>query len=160
MDDYQHLLHPRTSVIVQDAGLWRRASAFIIDILIIDIFVTAPMTPVFEPMLQRMQENTVTTMTYTNMELAAVLLIFTIAWIYFSLFEYLLGQTPGMMLMRLRTQGPRGITHMLMRNSFLLPFFPFIILWAVEPFAIGFWRRSVLEHITGTRTVHEQRIIA
>jgi uncharacterized RDD family membrane protein YckC len=159
MNDYRHLLSPRMTTIVQDAGFWRRTGAFLIDILILDILVTAPFTALFEQMLRRIDTAGITAVVYTNKELAAIALVFLIAYIYFTLFEYLLSQTPGMMLLGTRAQGMTGIARMLIRNSFLLPFFPFILLWLIEPFAIIIWRRSVLEHLSGTRTIYARHII-
>jgi hypothetical protein len=159
MSDYRHLLSPRITTVVQDAGFFRRLIAFVLDILIIDILVTAPFTPLFEPMLERMRTTGIATMAYTNMEIAAIMLVFIIAYAYFTLFEYLLSQTPGMILANTRVHGETSIMKTLVRNSFMLPFFPFILLWIIEPVAIAFWHRSVLEHLTGTRTVHRRSII-
>lgn len=157
MGSYRRLLRPRTETVVQDAGLLRRACGFLADLLIIDIIITAPFTPVLRGLAARAQASGFADVIYSGRELAAIVAVFLVAYLYFVLFEYVLGQTPGMMLVGTRTSGSLG--QHLVRNSFLLPFFPFVAFWLIEPAAIGFWRRGVLERISGTRTVHERTIL-
>ena len=157
MADYTHLLTPRATRVLQEASPLRRAGAFLLDILCIDLIVTAPFTPLFTSMVGRIGKTGITGFTYTARELALVVVIFLIAYAYFVLFEYVLGQTPGMML--LGTVAEPALWQALVRNSFLLPFFPFVMFWFIEPFAILFSRRGVLERISGTRTFHQREVL-
>lgn len=149
--------------VVQDASFLRRALAFIIDLAIIDVVLTAPFTSLFAGAVTRAERLGVTGFAYTTRELAMILTVFLILYGYFVLFEYLLDQTPGMMITNTMVRGEQGtsggIVSFLVRNCFLIPIFPFILFWVIEPFAIIFWRRSVLEHLTKTRTVYERSII-
>jgi hypothetical protein len=79
-------------------------------------------------------------------------------YLYFVLFEYLLGQTPGMMLLSLRMEGNSGIFAVMLRNSFIFPVLPFILLWVIEPIMIAIRRRGILEQLSGTRTLHSKNI--
>ena len=148
---------------VQDASFLRRAIAFIIDLFIIDVVLTAPFTSLFAGMVARAEHLGVTSVSYTTREMAMILTLFLLIYAYFVLFEYLLCQTPGMMLASTIVRGEKGrfsgIFSIIVRNCFLLPFFPFLLFWVIEPLAIIFLRRSVLEHLTKTRTVHERAII-
>jgi len=79
---------------------------------------------------------------------------------YFSFFEYKLGQTPGMMLLKLKvisTESKKklGFWKIVLRNIYVFPYFPFSILWVVEPLMIIFKRERILELMTKTKTVEE-----
>ena len=63
------------------------------------------------------------------------------------------------MVANTQVSGDGKLRTFLIRNSFILPFFPFIALWVIEPIAIIFWRRSILEHLTKTRTIYQRDII-
>jgi hypothetical protein len=54
-------------------------------------------------------------------------------------------------------RGTQGITmpRALLRNCFVLPFFPFYVFWFVEPLYLAFYKERFLERITGTKTVFE-----
>jgi len=159
MEDYRSLLNPRMANVVQDASFLRRAGAFLVDILLLDMVVTAPFTTILQNLATRAERVGFSALTYTGTELAAAVFLFLIIYLYFVLFEYLLGQTLGMMLMNTRVIGRNSIWSALARNSFLLPVFPFIVFWIVEPVAILFWRRGVLEQLSQTRTIHQQTIV-
>jgi hypothetical protein len=158
MSDLLHLLSPRTANIEQSASFWRRALAFLFDLLLIDALITAPFTPLFTGLIAR-TGNDPFNVVFTRTEIIAVALLFLIVYVYFVLFEYLLGQTVGMMLLDIRMDGVRPLWAAAVRNVFLFPVFPLVILWVAEPIAIAVWRRSLLEQLTGTRTVHRQTIL-
>jgi uncharacterized RDD family membrane protein YckC len=152
---FASLLAPRTAKVVQDASFLRRLGSLLVDIAILDLFVTAPFAALFAPLLN--QE--LSAITYSGREMAAVIALFLIVYAYFVLFEYLLRQTPGMMLLRTHLSGKDHIGAVMLRNSFILPVFPFILFWVIEPLAILFWKRGVLERVSNTRTVHQRSII-
>lgn len=154
----KHLFFPQDQVVVQDASFLRRLGAFIIDILLLDIIITAPFSPLFSRWLSLAQSDSLSSFTYTNKELAAVFTLALIFMTYFVLFEYLLGQTFGMMILKTRTETGMLWQHVV-RNVFFIPVFPIILLWIVEPISILIWKRSVLEHITNTRTIHEKKLL-
>ena len=156
MNDYRSLLHPKQANVAEEAGFLRRAFAFLADLLIIDLFLAAPFLPVLSDLVGRVQHEG-TVLQYTGSELAAIVLLCTIAYLYFVLFEYTLGQTPGMMLAQTRVEGD-GLGRMLLRNSLLLPVFPFIAFWIIEPLAIVWARRGVLEYLSSTRTIHQRTL--
>jgi hypothetical protein len=156
MSDYQHLLMPRTARIVQQASFLRRTGAFLLDLLVIDFFLAAPFASLLERLAGRLQDGF--TISYTSTELVAITLLFVVMYAYFVLFEYLLGQTIGMMLMATKLDGNDTAGAILLRNSFILPFFPFIVFWIIEPVAILFWRRGALEYLSRTRTTHQRQV--
>jgi hypothetical protein len=158
MRDYHELLQPRTAKVKQDASFLRRAFAFIFDLLVIDIIVAAPFAPVFKGMMARAEHGAWGTIVATNKELGAAMLLFLIIYLYFVLFEYLIGQTLGMILLDIKVEGDTGIFAILVRNCFILPVFPFIAFWIIEPIAIIIWRRGALEFLSRTRTLYHRKV--
>jgi len=159
MSDYRSLLSPRTANVVQDASFLRRMFAFLFDFALIDLFIAAPFASLFENLVTRTEREGYIGLVYTHQEIAAATLLFAVIFFYFVLFEYLLQQTPGMMLLNTKVEGQPGLARVLLRNSFILPVFPFIILWFVEPLTIILRKRSVLEQLTNTRTLYQRKII-
>jgi hypothetical protein len=155
---YSDLLRPRKAKIVQDAGFFRRFCSFVIDVFILDLLVTAPFTPLFSSLVSR-ASNAGWNVHYTSTEIAAVIFLFALIYLYFVLFEYFLGQTFGMMLANTRLAGDDSLGTIMVRNSFIIPVFPFVLLWIAEPLAVFFWRRSILEQLTKTRTVYQREVV-
>jgi len=155
--DFQHLLNPRKASVQHTASFWRRATAFIIDIILLDIIVTAPFTSIFEGMLARTES--ILAVTYTAQEFAAILGLFLVVYGYFVVFEYVLGQTPGMMLLGTRAENTEELWRPLVRNSFLLPAFPFVLFWLIEPIVILLKKQSVLERLSSTRTTYTREVV-
>ncbi len=152
MARFSHLLQPRPRSLKREAGLPRRAGAFFLDVFLIDLLLTGP----FRPVLSRRIEWPFTP---TQEELAATMVLFLIAYAYFVLFEYLLGQTPGMMLLSTRTNNLPRVWQALTRNCFLIPVFPFVLLWILEPLMILFTGRGILERLSNTRTLYDRRVV-
>jgi len=81
--------------------------------------------------------------------------------LYFALFERALGQTIGKMLMKITSvtleNRQMSFWQALGRNLFLLPFVPFIFLWAIDPVFIMLKKRSLSETFTKTKTVEGEK---
>lgn len=156
--DYEHLLKPRSQEVRQNASFLRRLGAFIVDILVIDLVMTAPFTSLLAGLVARAQASGFSSVAYTQRELAIIVVMFLMAYLYFVLFEYVLGQTIGMMVANTRISDGQ-LWQILVRNSFVIPLFPFIIFWVVEPLAVLFGRRGVLERLSGTRTLYTKEVL-
>ena len=155
--DFQHLLNPRKASVKHNATFWRRAGAFIVDILILDILITAPFTKIFEGMLAR--SPSVFAVSYSAAELAAIIGLFLVVYGYFVVFEYVLGQTPGMMLLGTQAENTEELWRPVVRNSFLLPTFPFVLFWIIEPIAIILGKQGILERLSSTRTTYSREVL-
>ena len=158
MERYASLLRPRVGSVETPAPFGRRALALIADVLVLDLIVTAPFTPVLAPLIARVETGSLLAIAYSVREAAAIALLFTIALAYFALFEYVLGQTPGMMLLDTRVRTRPTLLQSLGRNLFLIPVGPLILLWVVEPILAAVTRHTLLERVTGTRTVRTQYV--
>ncbi len=159
MKEYLRLLRPRSTIVESPASFWHRALALLVDILIIDLIVTAPFTALFAPFVDRIQAGSWWTITYTNAQFAGMMVLLLLAYAYFALFEYTLGQTPGMMLADTRVRGQMRLWQAAVRNAFLIPFTPVLLLWIAEPILVAIRRESLLERLTGTRTVRVRHVI-
>jgi uncharacterized RDD family membrane protein YckC len=150
-DLYASLNLPTQRVHVRDASFLRRLLAFLTDVLIIDLALFAPFK---DAMAGSFELSSVLhgTLQLTTAMYAAGITIALLALAYFMLFEYLLGQTLGMMLLGIHAQNVT-LWRAFVRNLYLLPVFPFPILWVLEPLHL-LWRKTrYLEMITKTRTV-------
>lgn len=159
MKEYLRLLRPRSTIVESPASFWRRAFALIVDILIIDLVVTAPFTALFTPLVAELRAGAWSTIAYTSAQFAGMIVLALLAYAYFALFEYTLGQTPGMILADTRVRGQVRLWQAAVRNAFLIPLLPVILLWIVEPILIALRKESLLERLTGTRTIRTRQVI-
>lgn len=135
------------------ATFWKRALAFIFDLLVINLVVAWP----FQSALQQFAVGKLSFDTVLPTEAYfIVLMMFILAWFYFTFLEYYVGQTPGQMLMNMKSvsnDNNMTFSKALFRNIFILPFFPFYILWILEPIHLAFYKQRILERWTNTNTV-------
>ncbi len=142
------------------AQFWKRTFSFIIDLVIIDLVIFYPFNGVFANFfnINIGSENIPSSIYFI------VFIISLLAWLYFTFFEYYLGQSPGQMLTKIRVISIKDVKgkseslnfwQALLRNCFILPFFPFYILWIMEPFYLAFYKERFLERLSVTRTVSD-----
>ena len=148
---YAGLNLPGMRVHERDAPFWRRTAAFLLDILILDFLVVAPFR---DALLGTVSWERIIhgAFVFPSTAYAAGVVIALLAFGYFALFEYTLCQTPGMMLFSIQTQGVT-LTRAFIRNLYLVPLFPFPLLWIVEPLFLLFLGTRWLERLSGTRTI-------
>jgi hypothetical protein len=150
-DLYAKLNLPQARIHVRDAGFWRRLAAFVLDLLLLDSAVFLPFSSFFSLSIDY-RALLHGAFHLTSAMYAAAIVMALLALVYFMLFEYLLGQTPGMMLFNIRAENVT-LLRAFVRNLFLLPVFPFPLLIVVEPLHL-LWRKTrFLEWISSTRTV-------
>lgn len=135
------------------ASFWKRTAAFAFDLLVINLVIAWP----FQSTLSQyaMKEFSLDAVLPTDAYFI-VFMIFLLAMLYFTFLEYYIGQTPGQMLMNIESialDGNMAFWKALLRNIFMLPFFPFYILWFLEPMHLAFYKQRLLERWTGTNTV-------
>ena len=135
---------------------WKRIVAFVFDVLIIEYLLLYPFTGLAQKAFSSMDASF---LVFKGSALALVLAVAAIYVLYFTLFEWLLGQTIGKMLMKIVSvtldSKRMSFWQALGRNLFLLPVIPFIFLWPLDIIFI-IWRRiSFSEIMTKTKTVEE-----
>jgi len=146
-------------------NFWKRMFAFIIDLLIINIVIIYPFRGVFIKyfsgisIAQSFSSNNIIVPTDAYW---AIFIISILALLYFTFFDYYLGQTPGKMLLKIKVISTKdkdesiNMWRALLRNCYVLPFFPFYIFWFVEPIYLAFYKERFLEKISSTKTVFEE----
>lgn len=146
---------PSQRVHIHNASFLKRLLAFIVDIIIMDFVIFSSFDALL--LLKKPELSSIlngSTQVSSSLYATGVLLML-IAFCYFVLFEYLLSQTPGMMLLSIEVENVT-LWKAFVRNLYLIPLFPFPILWIMEPIYLLLRKRRFLESITGTRTI--QRI--
>ncbi len=144
MNPCMDLKLPKPQVYEMSASLMKRLLSLVVDLYIVFIVVVSPFSSLFPKEVK--------------FSSGLVLLVFSISLLalcYFSFSELWAGQTIGMKLMGLHIVADTKFTLLksILRNIFALPFFPFILLWVIEPLALLFGGKRIMERITGTRTV-------
>lgn len=132
---------------------WKRLAAFGFDLLVIEFLLLYPFRNIAENALRSVN---LSVMTYQSPVLWLVFAIAAIYILYFTLFEWLLGQTVGKMLLKIISvtfDGKRmSLGQALARNLFLIPTIPFVVLWPLDIIFIIWKRISFSEIISNTKT--------
>ena len=116
--------------------IFRRFLAFLLDILILDLIVAAPFRSLlnvplsFQEAFRFLEQN-------SQVLFPIFFFMILFSFFYFVIMEYLLGQTVGKMLLDLKVvsnQGELSLAQVILRSLFLIPVFPFTLLWIMDPF--------------------------
>lgn len=146
------------------APLWRRLVAFIIDLLIMNLVIFSAFSSIFEPLASQSFREALRQETVSPVISVTLLVIGLLALCYMAFFEYMIGQTPGQIITRIEviSTNPHAtenkektipLSKAFLRNIFIIPAFPFILLWIVELVHYLFYKHRFLERITATTTV-------
>ena len=134
---------PKAREITAPASLLKRFASYFIDFFIINIIIIGPFKKIVEHILPKdasaselysyMQQSN-----EANVIIAAISVIIGILAVsYFTYFEYRTQQTPGKMLMKNFIVPEKGkkltFWNYLLSNLTFVPFFPFILLWIIDP---------------------------
>jgi uncharacterized RDD family membrane protein YckC len=150
-----------------NVGFGKRALALIIDLMIINLIIIYPFRKMFTKyfgsitLAQNFNINDINKIVIPAAAYWAIFIISILALLYLTFFDYYLGQTPGKMLMKIKVISIKeenkqiGLMSALLRNCYILPFFPFYLFWVIEPIYLGFYKERFLERITFTKTIYE-----
>lgn len=144
------------------ALFYKKFLAFLLDLIILEVIVVAPFKSLIESILPISSWSA--TLSYINSNSAAlsslsfvIFIIGLLGLLYFAVLEYKIGQTFGMMAMNIfvkPTEKKKELKfwHCMARNLFMLPIFPFILLWVVEPIYLFFSKSNqrFTESLTNT----------
>lgn len=154
---------PKQKTIEGPASIIKRTLAFIIDILLINIVIMFPFRDFFSS-IPTENLSFAEAFTYLNspefQSTTILLSIFSsiLSIMYFMILEGKYRQSVGKILMKLRIKSnTKELTFLqnLGRNMYLIPIFPFIILWIIDPMFILFTkeRKRLSEIISKTEVV-------
>ncbi len=158
---------PGKRTVLGPAPVWRRLFAFIIDLLILNVIFFFPFQSMIEGLIPNGGWETIVMQANANLAaletITAVLGI--VALLYFTFFEAALAKTPGKHLMHIlvASESPQpSFWRMMIRNLYVLPIFPFILLWLLEPLFMIFSKdqQRLLERLSKTRTMMNHAVDA
>ena len=144
------------------AAVWKRILAFILD-LYLAVAMAGSLALLITPKAGADISSAIAhpELIATPTIIAAFFYLTLFIMIYHVFCEYIVGQTPGMLLFGLVIKnnnasltGDLTFMQALTRNLFLIPFFPWVILlWLIEPLFYVFQGERLLEYWTHTETV-------
>ena len=149
--------------IVAEASILKRALAFAIDILFVEFVVLFPFSSVFEGIVPDESSayeafKTLSSGSYGSL-LRLVALFTTIPTIaYFAILEKKTGQTIGKRMLSLHVisqSKEMKYWQAFARSMFLIPIFPFVLLWIIDPIVMFFSkeRQRLSEILSKTKVV-------
>jgi len=133
---------PSSHVIIVRAALWRRILAFLVDFMIMQLVIIRAFDSIFAKVSAAgatfseisvyLEANPAI---YSQINWAIICIgILTIA--YFVIMQYRFRQTLGMMMFNIKIESLNkeiGIMQLIVSNLMLLPVFPFLLLWIIDP---------------------------
>lgn len=163
MDDTDlnlNLPKQRTSVI--NSEFVRRAIAFFIDLLVIQFIIISPFRELLRLLIPTGSFSKAYSMLSASQSPPAVYAIsFFIAimiFLYFTFSEYITGQSIGKKVMGLYVVSETerlSLSQVILRNLAIFPFFPFIVLWIIDPGFMMFTKtqRRLSDIISRTKVI-------
>lgn len=156
---------PKQRVTTVPAPIFRRFLAFLLDMLVLDLVVAGPFRHLFLGLfgggsiadIQRIVESS---RSFSLLVMMLLLLLGLLFLLYFMILEFTLGQTFGKRLFRLRVENDlkrKQVWQYLVRSLFVIPIFPFLILWIIDPIHMLFSieGRRWSEKLSHTRVVQD-----
>ena len=151
------------------ASVLKRLIAFLIDILIVNLIILFPFRRIFGAIVPETESFSKTLDFLSNnsgLSGFITLIMFAVAFLaimYFMLLEKKLNQTPGKMLFNLYVQSQTKdlkYWQLFVRSIFLIPLFPFVLLWIIDPIVMFFNKDSqrLSEILSKTKVVERYKI--
>lgn len=155
---------PKERTFTGPALVWKRFLAFLADLLIINLFIFFPFRSIIQESIPNFSsyseaynflisnQGYVRTLTIVS----SVMAIFAL--LYFALIEYKVQQTPGKILLNISIISDAkklGFWQCAVRGLFLIPVFPFFLLWVIDPLFMFFTKTNqrLTEILSKTKTV-------
>lgn len=152
---------PKQMMIKAPAPVWKRLLAFFIDFIIIDFFIFASFKKIIRTLVPENSGFSAYSYLAANPEVSNVLIAVSIsagilAMLYFTILEWGLSQTVGKIIMKLYVESDLKqlkLWQCLVRSMFIIPVFPFVLLWIVDPVYL-FWKNTRFSEILSkTKTI-------
>jgi uncharacterized RDD family membrane protein YckC len=158
---------PKKKVFMGPAMLWKRILALIVDLFVLDFFVLSMFSGAaakilggansIREIISVLESNPGQVQVLTALFAVIVLLAMS----YFVLLQYATGQTLGCMLLNIYIVNGDGerpkFWQGIVRNMFVIPAFPFILLWVADPVYLFFAKKGqrLTEWLSDTRVVEQ-----
>ena len=157
---------PKQRIFTGPALIWKRIAAFIFDLFIIEFVLAFP----FQSIIKRIIPKDIsysaayrlfsTNTQYTKLLTMVMIMLSLLALFYFTILEYKLGQTIGKILLNIKVVSENKelkFWQCIARSLFLLPVFPFFLLWVIDPLYLFFNKKGqrLSEFLTKTKVVED-----
>ena len=157
---------PKARKITRNASLIKRGVAFILDLTIINLIIAYPLKGYMKEIIPPLSSLTETyeyfltnqELSYGLLSISLVISVLSIA--YFTILESNIGQSIGKKLLHLKVisldKKPKTWKYIL-RSLLLIPTFPFMLLWFIDPIYIFFNTdgQRLTESISKTKVIEE-----
>lgn len=142
---------PKEKTFTGPASVWKRLIAFAIDLMIINLIILFPFRRLFQKIIPKSTSFT-ETYNYLNQNsgfstaitfLTVVVALLSI--LYFYMLEKKLHQSVGKMIFNIYVVSDNKELkgwQLLVRNIFLIPIFPFVLLWILDPIFMFFTKTN------------------
>jgi len=134
------------NVMARPARWWKRLLAMIVDIVVFNIIVAQPFRGLVPTEISL-------SMSFSAQDYYVAFAAVMLFYLYVMASQYVTGQTVGMMLMRIRTEPEGRMWRFFVRNLYMLPVFPFVLLWIFDPLHMFMTGDRLTERWSGTRTI-------
>ena len=159
---------PGERTAIMPASLWKRAVAFIIDLLVIELVIAFPFRNILDKIMPIISIKDAYSYLQSHPDISikmniVAIIIGLLALLYFAVIEYKTQQTIGKMFMNIyvkSTAKKLAFWQCLARNMLFIMVFPFILLWIIDPLFAVFTRehRRLSEILSKTMVVGEYPI--
>ena len=151
------------------ASVLKRIIAFIIDLFIVNMIILLPFRRIFENLVPNADSFSKTFKFLSNnsdYSTSITIIMIVIAFLtilYFMILEKHLQQTVGKMLFNLYVKSQTKdlkYWQLFVRSVFLIPVFPFVLLWFIDPIVMFFTKdnQRLSEILSKTKTVEKYKI--
>jgi len=117
--------------------LFKQIRSSLIDFLIIEFLFVAPFGGILSKVVPKNAFTAVNTISRADLQtLTLVMLLITVLILaYFLISEYKLGQSLGKFILNIHiiSEKPIRLWQIFVSNLLMIPFFPFVLLWLVDP---------------------------
>jgi len=156
-------------IFLAQASVLKRLIAFLIDLFIINLIILFPFKRVFEKIFPDTGSFSKTVdflsnnSAYGTSITTIILMIALLSILYFMIFEKKLQQSPGKILFNLYVESQTKdlkYWQLFVRSMFLIPLFPFVLLWFIDPIVMFFNKDSqrLSEILSKTKVVEKYKI--
>ncbi|MBW2989789.1 RDD family protein [Candidatus Woesearchaeota archaeon] len=155
---------PKERTFTGPAMVWKRVLSFIADLLIINLIIFFPFKSVIQRSIPEFSSYSeaynflISNPAYTRNLTFLSIIMSALALLYFALMEYKLHQTVGKMLFHINVASDAkkaAFWQFIVRSLFIIPLFPFFILWVIDPLFMFFTKTNqrLSEIISKTKTL-------
>ncbi len=123
------------------AMVWKRIAAFLIDLLVLNYVILSPLFGILTrkiPVSGSFEEtfNMLNSVGMQGLVIAVSFYAALISLLYFFILEMKFGQTIGKIIMNIyiiSEEKEMKVWQVIIRSIFIFPFFPFVLLWVIDP---------------------------